>query len=63
MSLAALIEVGTLPALALVAGIAMGGVWLAFFLYEDRDKPEPLTLVAKTFGIGALLAWGAAAFQ
>lgn len=63
MSLAALIEVSTLPALALVAGLAIGGVWLAFFLYEDREKPEPLVLVAKTFGIGALLAWVAAAFQ
>ncbi|MBI4193242.1 MAG: PrsW family intramembrane metalloprotease [Candidatus Colwellbacteria bacterium] len=44
-------------------GVAIGLVWLAFFLLEDREKPEPRGVLAIVFLLGMVSAWVAAGFE
>lgn len=48
-------------AVASSIGIIISGFWLLFFLFEDRNDPEPTFLITKTFALG-MIAAGAAAF-
>ncbi|MBU6142200.1 PrsW family intramembrane metalloprotease [Patescibacteria group bacterium] len=47
-----------MPYLALALGLLPSFAWLVFYLHED-PHPEPKTLIAETFIIGALSTFGA----
>ncbi|MBZ1348960.1 MAG: PrsW family intramembrane metalloprotease [Candidatus Liptonbacteria bacterium] len=43
--------------------ILLGGIWLIFFLFEDRKRPEPPLMIAKTFVLGFFAVFVAAGLQ
>ncbi|HQA96022.1 MAG TPA: PrsW family glutamic-type intramembrane protease, partial [Candidatus Colwellbacteria bacterium] len=44
-------------------GLALGIVWLSFFLLEDDEHPEPKSLLFATFVLGLASAWVAIACE
>jgi len=46
-----------------VVGVLLGGFWLVFFLFEDRKKPEPRSLITETFLLGIATALAAAGLE
>lgn len=49
--------------LAPIVGVCLGVFWLIFFLFEDREKPEPFLMIVATFLLGFLAALAAAFVQ
>jgi len=47
-----------LPA-SIFLGFMLSAIWLVFFLLEDKKKPEPATMITKTFAIGIVSALAA----
>jgi len=44
-------------------GFLLSSAWLIFFLLEDREQPEPKSIITKTFIFGIISALAAAGFE
>jgi len=44
-------------------GFGLSAIWLIFFLLEDKEKPEPGSAITKTFSLGMISAFAAAALE